>query len=128
MNQIMSNDLSASTGPASEGPVLMPPADILEKGDTVVMLLDVPGADPASLDVTLDKRILTITARVTLPAPEGYAPVYIEFRDGAYERRFAFSEQMDDEHIDATLKDGVLRLTVPKATDTAAKKISVKAA
>jgi HSP20 family molecular chaperone IbpA len=34
---------------------------------------------------------------------------------------------MDGEHIDATLKDGVLRLTVPKAADTAAKKISVKA-
>jgi HSP20 family protein len=39
----------------------------------------------------------------------------------------SFSEQMDGEHIDATLKDGVLRLAVPKAADTAAKKISVKA-
>jgi HSP20 family molecular chaperone IbpA len=105
----------------------MPPADILEKADTVVMLLDVPGADPASLDVTLDKRILTITARVTSAAPEGYAPAHIEFQDGTYERRFVFSERMDGEHIDATLKDGVLRLTVPKAVDTAAKKISVKA-
>ena len=127
MNQIMSNDLSTSSEPASEGPVLMPPADILEKGNTVVMLLDIPGADPASLDVTLDKRILTIAARVTSDAPQGYAAAHIEFRDGTYERRFVFSEQMDGEHIDATLKDGVLRLTVPKAADTAAKKISVKA-
>ncbi len=91
------------------------------------MLLDVPGADPASLDVTLDKRVLTVTARVTSTAPEGFAPAYIEFRSGTYERRFAFSEPMDGERIDATLKDGVLRLTVPKATDTGAKKISVKA-
>jgi HSP20 family protein len=91
------------------------------------MLLDVPGADPASLDVTLDKRILTIAARVTSVAPQGCAAAHIEFRDGTYERRFVFSEQMDGEHIDATLKDGVLRLTVPKAADTAAKKISVKA-
>ena len=127
MNQITSNGPSAGTELTSTAPVFTPPADILEKGDTVVMLLDVPGADPASLDVTLDKRILTIAARVTSDAPQGYAAAHIEFRDGTYERRFVFSEQMDGEHIDATLKDGVLRLTIPKAADTAAKKISVKA-
>jgi HSP20 family protein len=127
MNQITSNGPSAVTELTSTAPIFTPPADILEKGDTVVMLLDVPGADPASLDVTLDKRILTITARVTSVAPQGYAAAHIEFRDGTYERRFVFSEQMDGEHIDATLKDGVLRLTIPKAADTAAKKINVKA-
>jgi HSP20 family protein len=127
MNQITSNGPLAATELTSTAPIFTPPADILEKGDTVVMLLDVPGADPASLDVTLDKRILTITARVTSVAPQGYAAAHIEFRDGTYERRFVFSEQMDGEHIDATLKDGVLRLAVPKAADTAAKKISVKA-
>lgn len=127
MNQITSNGPSAGTELTSTAPVFTPPADILEKGDTVVMLLDVPGADPASLDVTLDKRILTIAARVTSDAPQGYAAAHIEFRDGTYERRFVFSEQMDGERIDATLKDGVLRLTIPKAADTAAKKISVKA-
>jgi HSP20 family protein len=110
------------------GPIFVPPADIIEKGNTVIMLLDVPGADPASLDVTLEKRVLTISAKVKSFAPEGYAPVHIEFQDGTYERRFIFSDEMDGEHIDATLKDGVLRLTVPKAPDTAAKKIAVNAA
>ena len=127
MNQLQSNASSASAESTNAGPIFTPPADILEKSDAVVMLLDVPGADPASLDVTLDKRVLTVTARVTSTAPEGSAPAYIEFRNGTYERRFAFSEPMDGERIDATLKDGVLRLTVPKATDTGAKKISVKA-
>ena len=110
------------------GPVFTPPADILEKGDTAVIYLDVPGADASGLDVTLERRILTISARVTSPAPEGYAPAYIEFRDGVYERRFAFSDQMDGGRIDATLKDGVLRLTIPKSPDAGAKKIAVKAA
>ena len=60
------------------------------------MLLDIPGADPESLDVTLDKRILTISGTGDVSsAPEGYTPAYIEFRDGTYERRFVFSEQMD---------------------------------
>ena len=127
MNQIATNGPSTSTELASSGPIFTPPADILEKGDTVVMLLDVPGADPASVDVTLEKRILTITAHVTSAAPEGYTPEHIEFGNGTYERRFVFSEQMDGERIEATVKDGVLRLTVPKAADTGAKKITVKA-
>ncbi|MBB2754596.1 UNVERIFIED_ORG: HSP20 family molecular chaperone IbpA [Rhizobium aethiopicum] len=126
MDQIISNGPSASSEPTRAGPIFTPPADILEKGDTVVMLVDIPGADPASLDITLDKHILTIMARVTSAAPEGYTPTYSEFRDGIYERRFVFSEQMDGERIDATLKDGVLRLTVPKSANTA-KKINVKA-
>jgi len=118
---------SVSEAQAS-GPIFIPPTDILEKGNTVIMLLDVPGADPASLDVTLDKRMLSISAKVTSSAPEGYAPAYGEFQDGTYERRFIFSDQMDGEHIEATLKDGLLRLTVPKAPETGANKIAVSAA
>jgi HSP20 family protein len=127
MSQIITDRSPASAEPANTGPIFMPPAEIIERGDSTIVLLDVPGADPGSLDVTLDKRILTITARVKSAAPEGYAPVHIEFGDGTYERRFVFSEQMDGERIEAMLKDGVLRLTVPKAADTAAKKISIKA-
>jgi HSP20 family protein len=118
---------SVSEAQAS-GPIFIPPTDILEKGSTVIMLLDVPGADPASLEVTLEKRMLTISAKLTSSVPEGYAPAYSEFQDGTYERRFIFSDRMDGEHIDATLKDGVLRLTVPKAPETGAKKIAVSAA
>jgi HSP20 family molecular chaperone IbpA len=127
MSQIITDRSPASAEPANIGPIFTPPAEIIERGDSTIVLLDVPGADPGSLDVTLDKRILTITARVKSAAPEGYAPVHIEFGDGTYERRFVFSEQMDGERIEAMLKDGVLRLTVPKAADTAAKKISIKA-
>jgi HSP20 family protein len=133
MDQATSNGTSNGTTASSSeapapGPVYVPPADVIEKGDTVIMLLDLPGAVPASLDVTLDKRMMTITAKVKSSVPEGYAPVHIEFQDGTYERRFIFSDQMDGEHIDATLKNGVLRLTVPKAPDAAAKKIAVNAA
>jgi len=127
-NRATSNESSASPERLRPEATLTPHADILEKGDTAIVYLDVPGADASGLDVTLERRILTISARVTSPAPEGYAPAYIEFRDGVYERRFAFSDQMDDGRIDATLKDGVLRLTIPKSPDAGAKKIAVKAA
>jgi HSP20 family protein len=115
-------------GARASGPIFIAPTDMLEKGNTVIMLLDLPGADPASLEVTLEKRMLTISARVTSSVSEGYAPAYSEFQDGTYERRFIFSDRMDGEHIDAALKDGVLRLTVPKAPESGAKKIAVSAA
>ena len=127
MGPIVSNQSSASADPTALGPTFTPAADILETGEAIVMVMDLPGADPGSLDVALDKRVLTVSARVTSSVPQGYAPAYIEFRDGTYERRLAFSEQPDGDGIDATLKDGVLRLTIPKAADAAAKKITVKA-
>jgi HSP20 family molecular chaperone IbpA len=128
MDQVISNGPATSAEAPISGPVFIPPSDVIEKGNTLIMLMDLPGADPASLDVTLEKRVLTVSAKVNSPAPQGYAPVHIEFQDGAYERRFIFSDQMDGEHIEAILKDGMLRLTVPKAPNIAAKKIAVNAA
>lgn len=109
------------------GPVFTPPTDIIETTAGVRMLLDMPGADPESLDVTLDKRILRISAGSVSSAPEGFALVHAEYRDGNYERSFTVSEPIDTAKIEAVLKDGVLQLTLPKAAPSPAARISVKA-
>jgi HSP20 family protein len=109
-------------------PVFIPPTDIIETEDSVLMLLDVPGADPDSLDVTLEKRVLSISARSTSSAPEGYALLHGEYRDGRYERSFIVSEPIDSAKIEAEFKDGVLRLNLPKLSPSPATKISVKSA
>ena len=118
----------ADNGPEATrtGPIFVPPADIIETDDALIMLLDMPGANPDTLDVTLDQRVLSISAQSVSTQPEGYAPIYTEYRDGAYERKFMVSDQVDRERIDAVLKDGVLRITMPKAAPSPAKKISVK--
>jgi HSP20 family protein len=126
-------DQQGSAAPAraeavSDAPSLVPPTDVVETRDALMMLLDVPGADPDSLDVTLDKRTLRVWARSTSTAPQGYALVHAEYRDGNYERAFTLSEQVDSERVDAVFKDGVLRLTLAKAGPSPAKKIEVKAA
>jgi HSP20 family molecular chaperone IbpA len=92
------------------------------------MLLDVPGADPDSLNVALEKQELRVTARATSSAPPGYTLMHAEYRDGNYERAFTLSDQVDDERIEATFRDGVLRLTLPKSAPSPAKKIEVKTA
>lgn len=106
-------------------PRFSPPTDIVETGEAILLLLDMPGADPDTLDVTLDHRVLNITAHSTSSAPDGYAAAFIEYAEGDYERRFIVSEDVDEEHIEAALKDGVLRLKLPKVSPSPAKKISV---
>jgi HSP20 family protein len=123
----------ASNGPASaenvsDRPTSVPLTDIYETKDGVIMLLDMPGADPESLNVTLDKHVLTVAARSSSSAPQGYTLVHAEYQDANYQRAFSVSDQVDSERIDATFKDGVLRLTLPKITPSPAKKIAVKAA
>jgi HSP20 family protein len=110
------------------GPIFVPAADIFETKDAIVLLLEMPGASPETLNVTLEGRALDASARSTAPAiPPGYGLTYAEYRDGNYERAFTLSDEIDRDHIDAVFKDGVLRLTLPKASPPTAKKIAVKA-
>jgi HSP20 family protein len=113
---------------ASEAPTFAPPIDIVETKDAVIMLLDIPGADPDSVDVALERQELRVTAHSATSTPPGYTLMHAEYRDGSYERAFTLSEQIEGEHVDATFKDGVLRLTLPKASQSQARKIEVKAA
>jgi HSP20 family molecular chaperone IbpA len=117
----------ANAESVSQAPTLVPATDIIETKDALVMMLDMPGAEPESLDVALDRQELRVSARCTPSAPEGYTLIHAEYRDGNYERVFSVSERIDEERIDAVFKDGVLRLTLPKASPPA-KKIEVKAA
>jgi HSP20 family protein len=107
-------------------PVFVPAADIYETKDALVLSLELPGVEPDAVNITLDKRVLTITGRVRSTAPEGYSLTHHEYRDGDYERAFTVSEAIDGEHIQAELQDGVLRLTLPKSQPAPAKTIQVK--
>ena len=127
----MTDHPAAATAPAetvSQAPTFVPPTDIYETKDAFIMLLDMPGADPDSLDVTLDKRTLRVAARSTPVIPKGYTLVLAEYQDGNYERAFTLMDQIDDQRIEAVFKDGVLRLTLPKSSPAPAKKIAVKSA
>jgi HSP20 family molecular chaperone IbpA len=110
-----------------DGPTFIPPTDIFETKDNILMLLDMPGADPESLNVTLEKLELTVAARSTISEPQGYTPIHAEFRAGNYERSFNLPDEVDNERIEAVFKNGVLRLTLPKA-QTPARRIAVKTA
>lgn len=107
-------------------PVFVPLADIYETKDALHLLIELPGVAPSDLSVTLDKRVLTISARSRVQPPEGYSPTHREYRDGDYERTFSVSEAIDSERIEAELTDGLLRMRLPKAQPAPAKTINVK--
>jgi HSP20 family molecular chaperone IbpA len=108
--------------------VFMPRADIYEIPEAIVLVADMPGVDEKGVDITLEKNVLTISGHVE---PEKVAEnarlAYEEYEVGDYQRVFTLSDEVDREHIEAALKNGVLRVTLPKAGAAKTKKISVKA-
>lgn len=105
----------------------VPRADIYETEGNVVVTMDMPATSEDTIDITLDKNILTVTADSTYCAPDGYSLAYAEFEAGDYERSFRLTDHIDREGIEAVYKDGVLKLTLPKAEEAKARKISVRA-
>lgn len=110
-----------------ERAVYRPSVDIMDSATDVVLVADVPGVDESHLDVTLDKNVLTIRGRVETPAMEGYNPVRTEYGIGDFERVFTVSDDVNRDAIEATVKDGVLQLKLPKTAQSARRKINVVA-
>jgi HSP20 family molecular chaperone IbpA len=106
----------------------VPRADIFETNDAIVVVADMPGVDENSVDITLEKNVLSINGFVESAHPENYSLAYAEYEVGDYFRRFTLSDEVDQENIQATVKNGVLRLHLAKAGPALARKISVKAA
>ena len=78
-------------------------------------------------DITLEKNVLTINGFVETQQPDNYSLAYAEYDTGQYERSFTLTNEIDRDRIEATVKDGVLRLHLPKIGDAKTKKIAVKA-
>ena len=107
--------------------VYTPDVDIMERGDSIVVVTDMPGVDEASVDVTLEKNVLTIYGKVEPEIPENHQLSHREYGVGDYQRSFTVSDEIDRDKIQATVKNGVLRLVLPKAKMAQTTKISVKA-
>jgi HSP20 family protein len=107
--------------------VYIPRADIYETEDSIIVLTDMPGVDESSVDITIEKNVLTISAYVEPEEQENYRCTYSEYGIGDYERSFILSNQVDREGIEASVKDGVLRLSLPKSKEAKTRKITVKA-
>ena len=107
---------------------VFPVVHIYEIEDQIVIVTDVPGASEDSIEITLEKNVLTINAYIEPEDMAGYALAWSEYQVGDYQRSFKLSNEIDQTKIEAVVNDGVLRLYLPKAAEAKTRKISVKAA
>jgi HSP20 family molecular chaperone IbpA len=104
-----------------------PPTDIFESGDTIVLAVDMPGVTPEGVNIMLEKNVLTLEGNAEVDLRKGRTLAYSEYEPFDYRRTFTLSAEIDRDNIKAQMKDGVLRLTLPKAASAKARKIAVQA-
>jgi HSP20 family protein len=109
---------------AQQGPQLMP-MDLYRDGDHYVLIADLPGVDPGSVDIDVDGQLLTIRAERTLRNVQGVKWLAQERRGGSFLRQLSLGQGVDTEHIAATYENGVLAVTIPVSERAKPRKIEV---
>jgi HSP20 family molecular chaperone IbpA len=122
---------AAAHGVSAEGSfephrAFTPPIDIHEGPDGLTLEADLPGATEDSLFIQLEDNVLSLHARVSSPAPEAARQIHEEYHVGDYYRSFILSDEVDRDRITAELRNGVLRLTLPKADRARARRIEIR--
>ena len=112
---------------ATEVAVLIPPVDVFEDESGITVKADLPGVSRENLSIRVDGETLTIEGRVSLGEAHKLEVVYAEIRVAQYKRSFVLSRELDTSKIDATIKNGVLDLRVPKLERAKPRRIAVRA-
>lgn len=120
-------EVSSPAEQTKPGLVFTPSVDIFENDREIVLLADMPGVKAEGLNIDLRDNTLTLDGEVEPYETAGEEDVLIEYEVGKYYRQFSLSEVIDQGKIDAQLKDGVLRLTLPKVEKAAPRTIAVQA-
>lgn len=107
-------------------PAVMP-MDAYQEGDHFVVHFDLPGVDPDSVDLTVEKNVLTVVAERSWQPGEGQQVVASERPQGKFRRQLFLGENLDTERIEAHYDKGVLSLTIPVAEQAKARKIEISA-
>jgi HSP20 family molecular chaperone IbpA len=107
--------------------VLRPPVDIYEDADGITLVADMPGVNKERLNLQVDNDSLIVEGEARIEMPEGMEAVYADVRSTRYRRSFALSSELETDAIDASLKDGVLRMRIPKRAEVRPRKIEVRA-
>ncbi|HET6810195.1 MAG TPA: Hsp20/alpha crystallin family protein [Acidimicrobiales bacterium] len=105
-------------------PAVMP-MDAFRSGERFVVRFDLPGVDPGSIDLTVEKNVLTVHAERAWAPVEGEEVVVAERPQGTFTRQLFLGETLDSEHIEAHYDQGVLTLTVPVAERARPRKVEV---
>ncbi|WP_268530707.1 Hsp20/alpha crystallin family protein [Cellulomonas sp. CW35] len=102
------------------------PVDLYRSGDHYVLHVDLPGADPGTIDVNVEDRTLTIRAQRSPRTDEDVQWLAKERPSGTYARQLTLGRGLALDAISATYTDGVLTLTIPVAQEAKPRRIEVQ--
>lgn len=119
------DDPSASLLPADGADVWTPSIDIHEGPDGLILEADLPGVTESSLRIDLEHNVLNLQARVVRPIPAGARLLHEESPIVGFFRSFILTDDIQKDAIRAELKNGVLRLTLPRAERAKSRRIEV---
>jgi len=106
---------------------VLPAVDVYEDESGITLLADMPGVPREQLELKVEGDTLSIEGAVRALTPEGLEAVYAEVRVPRYRRSFTLSRELDSTRVDASLKDGVLTLRIPKQAHAQPRRIAVQA-
>ena len=99
--------------------------DAIRREDEVVLRFDLPGIDPESIEVTVDRGVLSVSARRAEEYAEGERPFIRERVTGSFTRRVYLSDTVDAEKIEAAYADGVLTVRLPLLEKAQPRKVEI---
>ena len=106
---------------------VLPAVDVFEDASGITVLADMPGVPKEQLELKVEGDALLVEGVVQPITPDGLEPIYAEVRVPRYRRSFTLSRELDSSRIEANLKDGVLRLRIPKQAHAQPRRIAVTA-
>ena len=106
--------------------LLRPSVDIYEDAEGITLQADMPGVSRDRLNIEVDSDTLLVEGTAQVDVPEGMEALYADMRSTHYRRSFALSRELETSKIDASLKDGVLSLRIPKRAELRPRKIEVR--
>jgi HSP20 family molecular chaperone IbpA len=105
--------------------ILRPAVDVFENGHSITLLADLPGVAEDALGLEVDGRTLTIQGDIHIDMPHRMESMHADVRSTRYERAFTLSNELDTDKIEASLKDGVLSVSIPKREEARPRRIEV---
>ena len=121
-------EAATSSEQIKPGRIFVPDVDIYETDNDIILFADVPGVTTDGLHIQLEKDKLTLLGEVKSDITTKENTIFVEYETGTYQRHFVLTELIDRDNINATLKDGVLELVIPKSEKILPKKIGVNVA
>jgi len=123
----MNENTRVTTQESAPQRAVLPAVDVYEDESGITLLADMPGVQRDQLELKVEGDALSIEGAVRALTPEGLEAVYAEVRVPRYRRTFTLSRELDTSRIDASLKDGVLTLRIPKQAHAQPRRIEVQA-